>query len=294
MHPLIRSFALGSAILLLLLSGCGSSANSGASPSAQSITELKYDIMAKFGPLLYCDRDAYPIGRTLSVADVSARLDDIKTSDLQTYNEILRHDHLTAPLTPAQERSVYADYKQLTAFQLSASGQRYAFAYPAQTSSSNQGTMVRGTIDSGGSIAVTSRSPYVRMCPICLAAWTTIATPNGPIAVTDLQVGMPVWTMDQAGHRIAGTIIELGDMQAPVGHSVVHLMLADGRQVWVSAGHPTTDGRHVGDLVVGDYLDGSRVVSVDRVPYVGKTYDLLPSGPTGAYWADGVPLKSSL
>lgn len=291
---MIRSFAVGSTIVLLLLSGCGSSANTGASASAQSITELKYDIMAKFGPLLYCDPDAYPVGRTLGDADVSARLQDIKARDLQAFDDILRHHHLTTPLTPAQERLVYADYKELSAFQLSSDGQRDTFAYPAQTGSSNQGTMVKGTIDSGGSIAVSSRSPYLRMCPICLAAWTTIRTPIGPIAVTNLRVGMPVWTMDQAGHRVTATVTELGSMQAPVGHSVVHVILADGREVWASPGHPTIDGRHVGDLVIGDTLDGSRVVSDDRVPYFGKTFDLLPSGPTGAYWADGVALKSTL
>ena len=157
-----------------------------------------------------------------------------------------------------------------------------------------EGTMVKGSIDSGGSISVTSRSRYVRMCPICLAAWTMIATPDGQIAVTNLTVGMPVWTMDQAGRRVAATVTKVGSIQAPIGHTVVHIVLADGRQVWVSPGHPTIDGRHVGELGVGDQLDGSTVVSADRVAYVGKTFDLLPSGATGDYWADGVALHSSL
>ena len=38
----------------------------------------------------------------------------------------------------------------------------------------------------------------------------------------------------------------------------------------------------------------SRVVSADLVPYAGTTYDLLPSGPTGTYVADGVLLGSTL
>ena len=41
-------------------------------------------------------------------------------------------------------------------------------------------------------------------------------------------------------------------------------------------------------------MERGRVVSVDRVPYAGRTYDILPSGPTGVYWADGVPLRSTL
>lgn len=291
---MLRRFAVLAVSVALTLSGCGSPNGSGVSPSAESVTQLKYDIMAKLGPLFYCDPDAYPVARNVTDSQVSDRLADIKARDPKTYGEILGHYHLHEPLTPPQERLVYTDYKELSAFQLSPAGQRYAFAYPVQPSSTHDGTMVHGTIDSSGSISVTSRTPYVRLCPICLAAWTTIATPNGPVAITALRVGMPVWTMDHAGHRVAATVSELGSVQAPIGHTVVHLVLADGRELWVSPGHPTMDGRHVGDLVVGDQLDGSRILSVDRLPYVGRTFDLLPSGPTGGYWADGVLLRSSL
>jgi hypothetical protein len=105
---------------------------------------------------------------------------------------------------------------------------------------------------------------------------------------------MAVWTLNAAGQRQAGVVLEVGRTPAPAGHAVVHLVLADGRQVWVSPGHPTADGRRVGDLELGQPFDGSRVVAADRVPYSGSTYDLLPSGPTGAYWADGVLLVSTL
>ena len=71
-------------------------------------------------------------------------------------------------------------------------------------------------------------------------------------------------------------------------------MLGDGRQVLVSPGHPTADGHRVGDLVAGDDFDGSTVVAADRIAYAGYTYDLLPSGPTGTYWADGVLLVSTI
>jgi hypothetical protein len=61
-----------------------------------------------------------------------------------------------------------------------------------------------------------------------------------------------------------------------------------------SPGHPTSDGRHVGDLKAGDKLDGSRIVRIELLPYVGDTWDLLPAGSTGVYWADGVLLESTL
>jgi hypothetical protein len=75
----------------------------------------------------------------------------------------------------------------------------------------------------------------------------------------------------------------------------VSLALDDGRLVLVSPGHPTSDGRRVGDLSVGDKLDGARIASVARVTYAGgATYDVLPAGATGAYWANGVLLRSTL
>jgi len=46
---------------------------------------------------------------------------------------------------------------------------------------------------------------------------------------------------------------------------------------------------------VGDRVDGATVVAATTVRLTdGGTYDLLPSGPTGTYWADGVLLGSTL
>jgi hypothetical protein len=37
------------------------------------------------------------------------------------------------------------------------------------------------------------------------------------------------------------------------------------------------------------------VILIERLAYGGsKTYDLLPSGETGFYWANGVPLNTTL
>jgi len=75
---------------------------------------------------------------------------------------------------------------------------------------------------------------------------------------------------------------------------MIRLTLADGRAVEASPGHPTADGRLVGDLNVGDSLGGTHIVRVDRVPYAGDTWDVLPAGPTGVYWAGGIALTSTL
>jgi hypothetical protein len=105
---------------------------------------------------------------------------------------------------------------------------------------------------------------------------------------------MMVWTLDAAGRRVAAPLLLVSHTPAPPGHHVLRLLLSDDRVVEASAGHPTADGRQVGDLKPGDFLDQSRVISVEPIPYVGDTWDLLPGGPSGVYWANGVLLGSTL
>lgn len=136
---------------------------------------------------------------------------------------------------------------------------------------------------------------YSRMCPICLAFDTMIDTPAGAIPVQQLQKGMSVWTTDTLGERVAGIITMASKTPVPPTHQMVKLVLDDGRTVLVSPGHSTVDGRTVGDLVVDNFYDGVRVRSVERTSYgAGATYDLLPSGETGFYWANGILLDSTL
>ena len=62
-----------------------------------------------------------------------------------------------------------------------------------------------------------------------------------------------------------------------------------------SPGHPLADGRQLGALTVGDDVDGSRIVALDSLPYGGgETFDLVASGATGGYYADGIPLGTTL
>ena len=108
-------------------------------------------------------------------------------------------------------------------------------------------------------------------------------------------MGDQVWTMNKAGERVAGKILKLGNVRVPSTHQVVHVTLSDGRELWASPGHPTADGRRLGDLKAGELLDGARVVLVERLPYQGAvTYDLLPAGDTGFYWANGILMGSTL
>jgi hypothetical protein len=147
-----------------------------------------------------------------------------------------------------------------------------------------------------GVVTVTSRKPSgMPPCPICLAAATLIATPGGDIRVTDIKAGMLVWTAAADGTRVKAPVVEVGSMVVPSGHLMVHLRLSDGRELFVSPGHRAADGRPLGSLGLGDELDGSRITLWELIPYAGsRTYDLLPAGPTGTYWANGILLSSTL
>jgi hypothetical protein len=132
-------------------------------------------------------------------------------------------------------------------------------------------------------------------CPRCLPAGTRIATPRGDVSVEQLGVGDVVWSQDARGVRIAAPIARVGSLPTPRAHVLVVAELSDGRRVTASPGHPTADARALGTLAAGDALDGAVVLRVERRPYGDqRTFDLLPASPSGAYWADGVLLGSTL
>ncbi len=129
----------------------------------------------------------------------------------------------------------------------------------------------------------------------CLPATARIRTPHGDIAVDRLAVGDLVMTTDHNGRPIAAPIVQLRSIPVTGPHSIVAIELADGRTLRASPGHPTATGRTLGSLVKGDRLDGTTVVAVHLEPFAGDaTWDLLPAGPTGAYWADGILIGSTL
>jgi len=134
-----------------------------------------------------------------------------------------------------------------------------------------------------------------RPCPICLAENTLIDTPSGAVPVQQLQKGMAIWTVNSLDARVPATILETVRTPVPPTHRVTHLVLDDGRELFASPGHPTGDGRIIGDLSRGDILNGGRVLTVESILYQKDfTYDILPSGETGLYWANGILIGSTL
>ena len=128
----------------------------------------------------------------------------------------------------------------------------------------------------------------------CLPPNARIATPFGDVAVGDLYVGAPVWTRGEHGERVAGFVVRVASTVVDGEHHVARVTLADARVLIASPEHPVLGGARIGELAIGDRYDGTTIVGLEFVPYTeARTYDVLPSG-TGVYWADGVPVRSTL
>ena len=295
-----------STFVLVVAAACGSGSGGAPSPSptptpgpARSVAELKLALISTYGPLWYCDPDFYPIQRQDEIQSAKERWAEV-TADGAAFKAIGDAAGIdpAGPFTDDQRLTLYRSWKVVQAIALDPIGNdTYRFDYLAQPKAGGaEGTRTAGTIRADGSIAVEQQAAATEpICPICLARGTLIETPNGGVAVEGLRIGDPVWTLDASGRRIEGTVIALGSTVAPVNHRVVHLNLADGRTVTASPGHPLADGRLLGDLRVGDALDGSVVASAVSIAYDGaRTFDLVVSGPTGTYLVDGIPLGSTL
>lgn len=296
--------------LLLALCGCGSVPQSGpggvqpsvsnpspsASPSAAAMSQpdLAYRLIDSVGPPSYCDPSIYPVARLDAPPDAPEAVAKLRADKPLEFAAIVRHERLNpASLSANDDEHILQQDHELAALSLTPDGPRYRFRYQLVGPRSDE---VSGTIDQQGAITVESRVlAHPHICPICLAQWAGIATPSGELPVSKVHSGTVVWTLDAAGNRVAAPVLNVGSTRTPAGHQIVHLQLADGRSVDVSPRHPLADGRRVADLAPGDPLDGTVIASAERRPYAGAaTWDLLPAGPTHVYWADGIPLGSTL
>jgi hypothetical protein len=286
------------ALLVLACAACGAITPVPAVGTPLTVSQLKFKVMDSIGKPVYCDRDFYPIARDGGEQANAITQYPIIKADSEAYPAIVAHEGLpSGDLTDAQKLTLYRAWKLLQALTLNPAGADYSFSYrvqPASSAASYQ--LVAGTVRVDGVVAVGSRTPTgPPACPICLAAATLISTPSGDVRVTKIEPGMLVWTATADGSRIAVPVLEIGNTQVPSGHLMVHLILADGRELLASPGHRTADGRQLGSLARGDSLDGSTIVVWELVPYGSdRTYDLLPAGPTGQYWANGILLSSTL
>lgn len=263
--------------------------------SAFSPTELKYKVLEEFPDFFFCDPDFYPIAHEDEASLALQKFPELQANE-EEFQTILKHTGLDGVTTLSDEQKLlmYREHKKLNAVYFELMGDKYQFQIQTGTEG-QQGTVITATIDGTGSIDVLQKESSFPSCPICLAVGTLIDTPQGAVRVEDLKVGDQVWTLNEAWERVTATILRVGSVRVPATHQMVHVTLNDGRELWASPGHPTADGQALGDLKVGDTLDDARIVHIDQVPYSGTaTFDILPSGDTGFYWANGILMGSTL
>jgi len=256
-------------------------------------TELAYLLTDRFDPIFFCDPDFYPVGSDEGERTNARTWWTSADRDGDEVTTILAHLGLSGELDDEQALRAYREHKRLMAIGLEPDGAGLRFAL--RSGQEQDAVQVTGMIARDGTIRTEAQEPANTACPICLQAGTLIDTPDGRVPIAALRPGMRVWTADEAGLRIEAIVLRTSRRAVGSPSLLVRVTLADGRNIVASAAHPTADGSHLGALLPGGILDGSGVTSVQIVPASGGvTYDLLPSGPTGSYWADGVLVGSTL
>ena len=273
--------------------------------------DLRYRILEHFGmprtrrgaPQLadrpevwFCDPDMIPAPNSVREKENESKLFPEIEGDQETFRAIANHLGLahTVAFSDEQKLLVYREFKKLRgAVRLESSDHQFRFSIGVYEKTGN--FRVEGLIDRDGKITVLKRQATFLGCPKCLAENTKIDTPTGPVSISDVRKDMMVWTQDAAGHRVIARILAVSAVPAPPSHRMVHIILKDGRELFASPQHPTMDGHAVGQLRVGLAYDGSVVQHTELIDYKQpKTYDLLPDGETGFYWANGILLASTL
>ncbi len=132
-------------------------------------------------------------------------------------------------------------------------------------------------------------------CPACVCAApdTPIATPTGDRPIAELRVGDLIYSVSGRGVVVV-RVLEVN--RVPVNrHVMLEIEFANGTKLRLSPGHPSFERRKLEELAAGDRLDGALIRSIRRVPYgEAFTYDILADSETGAYFAGGVLMGSTL
>ncbi len=126
--------------------------------------------------------------------------------------------------------------------------------------------------------------------PICCSYNTRIKTTGLEKNIADIKERDLVISDENKPVRV----IKVSKIEVK-NHQVLKITLNDATVLELSPGHPTSDGRLVKDLMVGDKIDNRIVIEIKLIPYKYKyTYDILPDSKSGNYYANGVLIGSTL
>jgi hypothetical protein len=293
----LKPLLLPAMAILMFSCGCTIRESSTTPTSTPTVTasynifQLKYRLFYEFD-VFWCDPHFWPIVRPDQEKQDALAEFPVIQADNDEFTAI--RDYLSLEYKDSEEKVlVYRQHKKLgTAVQMTASGDLYNFTL---RDGEGQGWRYEGTITRHGEITVTGKAESINTCPICLTGGTMIDTPGGLIPVEELRSGMLVFTPDGMGNPVAVKITQISRTEVPAGFRVLEITLADGRVITASPGHPTSQGKALDAYLVGEMLDSSAVVRIQNVTYDGgATYDILPDGLSGCYWANGILLGSTL
>jgi hypothetical protein len=264
-------------------------------PATYSSYELAYKLLAEYPDNFWCDPDFYPIAREgQEQTNALEQFAAIKANNVE-FAAILEQTGFAeqSVYSDEQKLTIYREHKKLTfAVTMTPEGDHYLFII---RTGRDQGKSIEGIISSDGTIKVLKETDSFNTCPICLTRGILIAAPMGEIPVENARPGMMVWSVDNYNQRIAVPILKTSQTPVPQNFTVIRITLLDGRSVSASPGHPSAAYRPLGDYRVGDFVDGSAVIRIDYPIYKGEaTFDLLPGGLTGLYYANGIRLSSTL
>lgn len=129
----------------------------------------------------------------------------------------------------------------------------------------------------------------------CLSPTTLIATPTGNKKVSSIKPGDIVWTTNKNNSKQSTSVIKISKTKVPSTHHMIDLILSDKRSLVASPDHPLNDEKNIRQLFTGERYDGAKVMKIALIPYDHDyTYDILPDGDTGFYWANNILIGSTL
>ena len=182
----VASRAIVVSMLVALVAGCAGAASASPSPSAGGSplpdAAAKEALLARFGPLVYCDPDFYPVARADEASAAADHLAEMR-ADRSAWAAIAARLSFDPATTPSGDGllAAYREWKMLRGLALTTSGDGWGFdarfgGTGPDASASRSITHVVGTIAVDGTIHIDKQEPSgPPPCPICLARGTKIA-----------------------------------------------------------------------------------------------------------------------